>query len=217
MDTVLNAVFYPWEAALLLGPVIGFFLRRVLRPSDRRMKLGLYAALGALLLLAVAVLFSPLSFRGIGADALVGASGYIAFCIFAFATLSFRRIGKPAFLAMAVPMAAGILLATIGVIGLWLTLGDTIPLRETWANSRYSCRFNSSGNATTSYGGVDVTVLYHPAIAPGLVWKRYSRSFDSKYEFDNLACTLDVNAGTLVITARRVNGSAETIKLITVK
>lgn len=215
VDSNFNAILWTWESALLLGPVLGFLLRPLLRQAHHRVKFGVYAILSAVLATALLISFSPVSFRGVKAGAMVGAAGYGAFCIFAFVVLSWRRYGKPAFFAMAVPMGLGIVLATIGGLGLAFIVGDIVPLRETSVDSQYSCRFNSFGNATTSNGGITVTVLYHPRIAPLVEWKRYSRSFDDQeYKSKEVACSLDSAVGRkMIITAPALNGPPERIAI----
>jgi hypothetical protein len=216
MDEIfINVVFYSWESSLVLGPLFGFLLTRLLKRADRRLRIVTYTCLAALLLAGFVVLVLPLSFRGIVIDAVIGAAGYAAYCALAFAVRTNKSLGQPAFLVMSVPMAIGMFVGTIGVVGVALIFGDVIPKREVYVNSRYSCRYNSFGNATTRSGGVTLSVFYHPPYATAFEWSRFSRSFDdSEYDSEAVACSSDpANGAKLLITAPTVNGLPERIVL----
>lgn len=212
---MFNTVFYSWEVALVFGPALGLSGWQLFKRANWRLRGGFHAALIAVLLMVCVICFSPLSFRGVAADGLIGAAGYVAFCVLGFSARSLGRMGKAFFFVSVVPMGIGILLGTIGMLGVAFVVGDTIPKSETWASPQYSCRFTSFGNATTRNGGMDVTVLYHPTLFSAVEWRLNSHSFnDADYKVDTLSCSLEpTKARTMTMTAARVDRATDTIKI----
>ena len=106
---------------LLLAPPLGVLAGFALRRGPAARVRYLYAAAGALLAGAAIVMASPWSLRGVAADAWLLMAAYAAYCAAAAAaTLRLRpsRLRVLLGAVLAVPVALGLVLGTIGVLGL---------------------------------------------------------------------------------------------------
>ena len=186
METLFGTV---WGALLLappLGAVGGLALRR-LPPARAR---AVYVGLGIVLALAAAVAWSPWSLRGVAADAWALAAGYLAYCTAAMAAVLRVRGRGERVLAGTVaglPVVAGYLLGTLGVLGLAFVVGDYEPRSARALAPGLSCRTYGFGNATTAAGGTVVEVFAHPRWAPFLERSLFRRAYDYReYAVDRL-------------------------------
>lgn len=124
--------------------------------------------------------------------------------------------GNPAFAIASIPMALGVIAATVGFLGFGMILHETQPRSDTPINSRYSCRIKCFGGATSKEGGCEVNVLRYPPFLPGLELETFSRSFDDMdYQIIQLKCNLDpASPNTILIDVPSYTGSPEQIRVV---
>lgn len=106
-------------------------------------------------------------------------------------------LGRLVGAATIVPLAASLLLGTVGFLGVAFIVGDGEPVHEeAWPDGR-ACQVTTFGNATTSNGGYDVARLRRPAWLPALQWSERTLRFDDPTFGPEEACRRAVAAGLL--------------------
>ena len=155
-------VFYAIWSALLLAPVLGAIAAyAVRRCSGSPVGRWLSVAFGpGLVLLGFAS--ADVSFRHLRIDALVLAVAYLGYCFGTFLLLrrpAMATASSSMGLVLILPIAFGVLLGTLGVLGLGFAVADLVPSRVEQLTANLSYRVTRYGNATTPDGGVRVSVF----------------------------------------------------------
>lgn len=190
---------------LLLAPPLGVLAGFALRRGPAARVRYLYAAAGALLAGAAIVMASPWSLRGVAADAWLLMAAYAAYCAAAAAaTLRLRpsRLRVLLGAVLAVPVALGLVLGTIGVLGLAFVVGDLEPRSDRALDRGLSYRTYGFGNATTASGGTVVQVYTHPRSAPFLERSLFRRPYNFReHDLERLTVHVerDASAGEVVV------------------
>jgi hypothetical protein len=145
----------------LLGtPILSLLAaRRLSQGRPRNQRLVFWLLLGGIALVSLSCYFGTAT-SVYEVNAIVLAVAYLALGILAFSAFRIRPkiLGVLAGLISLLPMVMGVLLATIGILALAFIIGDTVPIHQDFTDRNLKCYVTSFGNATTSYGGYDVTL-----------------------------------------------------------
>jgi MFS family permease len=195
------------------SPIWGYFARKLYIRLDRVPKQRLVLLQLTLILLAILIVKTSWSFRGLLADALVLSLAFFSFVGLAFIVSAL----KPKYLTWIVPVAAMVptiagMFLTVTLLGLMFIVGEYVPERAGTIDARHSYRITYYGNATTSWGGARVKVLYHPLLLP-FVEKQV---FDRELEFSEFKFTeVEVKAGqnAILVVCPKLEGEPKVFTL----
>ncbi|MBI3345837.1 MAG: hypothetical protein HY020_01340 [Burkholderiales bacterium] len=156
-------VLFATLVALLGTPVLAGVAARVMvawQPIIQRRVFGWLVCIVVGVVAASALDISTSLFE---ANVFIACVAYAAFGILAFSLFRVRPkfIGVPAGLVASVPLLFGLVVGTVGFVGLALVVGDLPPIHSERSTDRFGCYVYSFGNATTSEGGYDVTLVRH--------------------------------------------------------
>lgn len=153
-------VFFSAWATLLGTPVLSVVCSRNMtdwQPTiQRRAFRWLVGTVAGVV--AAAVLGISTSFFEV--NVIVACIAYAAFGILAVSMFRVRPrlVGVAAGMFLSVPLLLGLLLGTVGFLGLGFIMGDVPPIYIGQTGSQARCYVYSFGNATTAEGGYDVTL-----------------------------------------------------------
>lgn len=144
------------------------------------------------------------------ANVLVGDLGYLAAMsvLFALASRAKNKGSRWALRSIfSIPVLLGLMLGTIGVLGLMFVIGDSVPRQEARLNSEYGYRICFTGNAIASTHSAEVDIVEYPHFLPiqQTVWHR---SFDGReYEYhDGLRVALSPDGRQVLVTLAKQGG-----------
>jgi hypothetical protein len=191
MSDPASFIFITIEAALLVGPALAYCTSTYLLGT--RPETAVRTLLVTLGWLAVVLmgLVSGVSLRDLRTECLWLASGYLAYCMVACSLVrvrGFRHLGA----ALALPLVAGYLISTIGIIGVGLIAAELVPRAAGPLGTSYRFAIFRFGNATTSDGGAEVRFYRQVDGVPMLERRVFSERYDyRRYRTDEVAVSLE--------------------------
>ena len=142
----------------LVAGIASWGIPRLLPSSHHLM----YRGLGGVLACVVSADIFGFSLWRYEANALALCVAYICFAVLAVSAFRLRPrlVGLSLGILLSLPLAAGALLGSIGVLIVAFILGDSVPLFVGTQTDGSKCYVTSFGNATTATGGYDVVVKH---------------------------------------------------------
>jgi len=182
------------------SPIWGWFARRWLLRFEHYRRARFLCVQLYLICIALLIVETPWSFRGLLVDAVFLSLGYFSFMGIAFSASAL----KPKFLTWIVPVAAMVptiagMFVTVTLLGLMFIIGDYVPEKAGTIDFRHTYRITYYGNATTSNGGARVQVLYHPLLLPFLERPIFDRELEFT-DYDFTEAEVKGVAGAILVT-----------------
>ena len=173
---------------LLLGPMLGTGVVLLWRGRPRRP--DVWRLVAGVVPLVVIVFAGALGLTFV--DSRIGVVtllvAYLLYCAAAFLMARTTITVQSAIgWVLVTPTVGGVLLGTVGAVGLALVMGDYVPRGGGALGPHHRYVVTTYGNATTSYGGSTVSVYRRVAWAPFLERRVFEASFDDQ----------DVEVGTV--------------------
>jgi hypothetical protein len=175
-----------WEAPAVFSPMWKLQRRTMFLGLDGKRRVVFILSRALLILLAVLMVRTPWSLRGILGDAILLTVAYFAYAdlVFAFSAFSPRLVTWPA-------SASGFLFIGLGLVCGMLFLGaelpasEIIPSQSADLGGNYAYRVALHGSPAADRGGARVKVLYRPPWLPVVEKQVFAKNYgDSECRFD---------------------------------
>lgn len=146
-------------ASLLGSPIMAAVLSWRLSRNSVNIQRKVFFTLASYVSFVIFVTVLGLSIRSYKANLVLHGFTYLCFCVLALSAfrLKPRVLGVSLGILGSLPLMVGLLLGTVGILGIAFIIGDSIPIYA-GSNKDTTCYVNSFGNATTKDGGYDVTI-----------------------------------------------------------
>lgn len=182
----------PLIISTLLGvPVFTPFIAKSIYLNPVFIKKPAYYGAVLFIVAVVVCMFFSVSFISFFANIFILCLAYVCFGFLAFSLYSIKPkvIGIILGLLFTIPLVLGILLSTIGILGLLFIVDDFNVDYETQVSSELKCQVLYTGNATAA-GGQDVRLFKHviSGIERRVARKYYTDTSKELYISDQHAC-----------------------------
>jgi hypothetical protein len=205
-DDISGLLYLLAEFSIFVAPLGAALLRPKFQASSRRGLRTLTAIAMVFITGDAIILVSSWSLRGLLPDAVFVVFSYFAYCalIIAISTLKPRWFTFPLTVLGIVPMVAGFVLGTVGILGILMVLGDVTPAREGKLGARMSYRVRYHGGATESHNESTVAIVRSPALFPFIEKEIFYKDYlDSDCDLDLVSARIGPDRETIEITCGR--------------
>lgn len=175
MNIAMAIMFGIW-ATLLATPLIASIFVIIIPRCKTPCQILIYAAIGINIVLVASCAYFGVSFTTFEANAIAFSLAYMntAFLAFSVFRIKPKAVGIILGIICMLPFIGGLLLATVGGLGVFFITGNYLTSYETTLQNDIACRIRVEGNAI--YAGGTRVSLYRPLL-PGIEFKVAERHF----------------------------------------